>query len=703
MAKDFSGQNLRGRSFKGQDLTGANFSYAYIQGADFTNAILRGANFSHAKAGLKRRRAISLLIVSFILAAISGFSCFVIGSMMVSFFLPGRDYNIIAGIAVLLVLAVFSIVIIRQGLEATLGVVAVAMVVIAVAAAAVGVVAGAGAVAAAAAVAVAGAVVGAMAAAAAGAGAAAVAVSAAAVGAVAVAMAMAVAVAVAVAMAVAVAAAAAGAAAGAVAAAMSWAAAAAAAVLSAYIGWRAIAGDKKYAVVRRIAVSFAATGGTSFRGANLTNANFTQAKLKSTDLRKANVTRTCWANVKKLDFARVGGTILIDSDVRDLLVTGQGRNKRYIGRNLKGANLAGADLRDADLTEADISDATLEGACLERANLTKIQALGANFNQAILTSACLEAWNIDSTTQLDGAVCEYVYLLNNQQERRPSSGEFAPGEFTKLFQEVLNTVDLIFRDGIDWKAFTYSFNKLILDNEGTELEIQSIENKGDGVVVVRVSVPPNTNKAKIHSEFNQNYEVALKALEARYQAELKAKDDQIIIYREKSADMKEIASSLANRPVTVEVKATAESKAMNESADKSRKIEFGSVGGDFNASGQALNLGNIDISGTVTNTIGQLQASNTPEATKLADLLKQLQAAIEVNSDLKLEDKADALEQVKVLAEAGQSPKKEETEGLVRKAIKILKATVAELPTATKLVEACNQLLPAIAKLLGLG
>jgi uncharacterized protein YjbI with pentapeptide repeats len=191
------------------------------------------------------------------------------------------------------------------------------------------------------------------------------------------------------------------------------------------------------APTRRIAFTFAAIGITSFRRANLTDANFTQATLKSTDLRKAIVTRTCWAKVKKLDRARVGGTILINSDIRDLLVTGQGRNKRYIGRNFKGVNLVGADLRDADLTEADISGATLEGACLERANLTKIQALGANFNQTILTGACLQAWNIDSTTQLNGAICEYVYLLNNQQERRPSSGEFAPGEFTKLFQEVL--------------------------------------------------------------------------------------------------------------------------------------------------------------------------------------------------------------------------------------------------------------------------
>lgn len=287
-------------------------------------------------------------------------------------------------------------------------------------------------------------------------------------------------------------------------------------------------------------------------------------------------------------------------------------------------------------------------------------------------------------------------MLNNQQERRPSSGEFAPGEFTKLFQEVLNTVDLIFRDGIDWKAFTYSFNKLILNNEGTELEIQSIENKGDGVVVVRVNVPPDANKAKIHSEFNQNYEVALKALEARYQAELKAKDDQIIIYREKSADMKEIASSLANRPVTVEVKATAESKAMNESADESRNIEISG-----NVTGSTLNLG--EISGTVTTTINQLPDSSQANQAGIKELLTQLQTAIEAENDLPQEDKVEALEQVKVLAEAGRNPQEGAMQKMGKTAIKILKGTITGLPNATKLVEECNKLLPLISKLLGLG
>ena len=132
---------------------------------------------------------------------------------------------------------------------------------------------------------------------------------------------------------------------------------------------------------------------------------------------------------------------------------------------------------------------------MQRANLTKVQALGTCFHQTNLNAACLEAWNIDSTTQLAGAICEHVYLLQNHQERRPSSGTFAPGEFTKLFEEVLSTIDLIFRDGIDWRAFLQTFQDIQVQHEGANLEIQSIENKGDGVMVVRLNANPETDKA----------------------------------------------------------------------------------------------------------------------------------------------------------------------------------------------------------------
>ncbi|MEG3955892.1 pentapeptide repeat-containing protein [Microcoleus sp. herbarium2] len=345
-------------------------------------------------------------------------------------------------------------------------------------------------------------------------------------------------------------------------------------LLGYYIASKVWDAPEKYALVSNIAVVFANVGGTSFRDADLTDATFKDAILKSTDFRKATVTRTCWSNTKYLEQARFGGTILVDPNVRNLLVTLQGINGNYVGCNLKGSHLVDAILSNANFTEADISDANLEGTCLKDSNLTKAQALGTKFNQAILTGACLEAWNTDSNTQLQDAICDYIYLLSNQRERRPSSGNFAPGEFGKLYQQFLDTVVLIFRNGVDWKAFVTAFKKVQVENEGTELAIQSIENKGDGVVLVRVSVPPDTNKGKIHSEFIQNYDLALKAIEEKYQSQIESKDEQITLYRQQLEDSRQreirqnsnmekiidiLANTAANVPVNEsEVKAIAQ-------------------------------------------------------------------------------------------------------------------------------------------------
>jgi uncharacterized protein YjbI with pentapeptide repeats len=316
-------------------------------------------------------------------------------------------------------------------------------------------------------------------------------------------------------------------------------------LLSSYMGWLTVTRDKKFALLRTVAISLASIGGTSFRGSNLTNADFTEATLKNTNFSNIKIIRTNFHLAKNIDKARLDNTILINPIIQDLAVTKRGTNKSYIGYNLKGINLDYADMSYSNLSEADISEATLKCANLEYANLTKTQAVATNFQESRLTGACLEAWNIDSTTQLQRVICDYVYLLNNQQERRPSSGEFAPGEFTKLFQIAINTVDLIFRNGLDLQALSAALAKVKIENEGIPLAIKSIENKGDDVVVVRVDVPESTNKARIHAEFTQNYEFALQQLEIRYQAELKSKDEQISLYRQHQADLKNLMQMIA--------------------------------------------------------------------------------------------------------------------------------------------------------------
>jgi len=336
-------------------------------------------------------------------------------------------------------------------------------------------------------------------------------------------------------------------------------------ILSYYISWRVLKGDEQFISLRKIVLFFTSLGGTDFRNADLTEANFSGAVLKGSRFNNGTIiNRTCWRNAKKIELARLTSTILENRNVRELLVTGMVKDRKelfnrkelFIGINLKGANLANVDLSGIDFTEADLSNATLENASVRNANLIKTQALGVEFRGADLTGACLEAWNIDSTTQLEGAHADYVYLLRNKEERRPNSGIFGEGEFSKLFQEVLNTVDLIFKNGIDWKAFMISFDnlreKIRVESEGADITVQSIENKGDGVFVVRVNVPFEIDKAEVHSEFKQEYSNQLKLIEEKYQASLlQGKENEIAIYRKQNINLMEIIRQQSQKPIQI--------------------------------------------------------------------------------------------------------------------------------------------------------
>ena len=531
MPKDFSGQDLRGRSFKGQNLIGANFSNADIRSTNFKGAILQKANFTGVKAGLQRRWILFLVLLSCFLSGVSGFILVFNGVLIANIFDASHNiYNQALGWVSLVITIVVCIVIIHQGIEISLA--------FAFTFAGVFTFVFAGVKGTAFSVAIAFALFFAF-----------VVILVFAFftlnSAFTIAFTFFAAFAVALIMAIAF---------------------TKARILAAtfavggffaiaYVTWQAVKGDEKYALIRNAALAFIALGGTSFNNTDLTDADFSGATLKNTDFKKANLTRTRFHEAKQLDVARLDNTILAKRDILSLLVTGNGRGKSYIGANLKGANLQDADLKSVNLKDADIAEVTFHRANLEWANLTRTQAIGTDFTNAYMTGACVEAWNIESTTKLDNVDCRFVYLLENpkpgtdDKERRPSSGEFSKGEFTKLFQEVLNTVDIIFRDGIDWKAFIQSFRQVQVENEGTELSVNSIENKGDGVFVIKVNTPSDTDKEKIHSELVQGYQEQLEALESRYNLELQAKDRDIDRYRQRYTDIQEITKLLAEKQV----------------------------------------------------------------------------------------------------------------------------------------------------------
>jgi len=384
--------------------------------------------------------------------------------------------------------------------------------------------------------------------------------------------------------------------------------AAAVAGLGIYMAWRAMAGDEKHAWIRTVAIAFATTGGTSFRNADLTDANFTEAMLKSTDFRKANLTRTCFRKTEKLDRARVGNSILADTRVRELLITGNGYKKSYVGANLQGANLTGVNLNEANLKHANLNEATLNQANLEFANLTETQALATDFTAAYFTGACLEAWNIDvSNTKLDRVDCRFVYFLENakpgtdDRERRPHhiTKCFEPGDFEKIYKKILKPVQILIKKGIDPEAFTVAFQKLMQDfPDITSESIQGIEKKENDVLLT-LKVPEEADKGKIEQIFDEVYQ-------ARLDEQLKAKDEIIAIQKQQYEFIKSLAMQPVNFNITNEVKAIAESKVASDNIDQSRKVEIS--GGTVNATGAgSLSLG--DNGGTTANTIEQLPDS----------------------------------------------------------------------------------------------
>lgn len=120
------------------------------------------------------------------------------------------------------------------------------------------------------------------------------------------------------------------------------------------------------------------------------------------------------------------------------------------------------------------------------------------------------------------------------------------------------------------------------------------------------------------------------------------------------------------------------------------------AGGDVNLTGSTLNLG--EISGQVTNQINQLPEA-TSDQPSLKDLLTQLQTAIDQDTELGDDEKAEALGEVAKLAKAGTAPKEGKMQNLAKRATTTLKAIAETLTDTSKLASACKTLLPMILTL----
>lgn len=100
----------------------------------------------------------------------------------------------------------------------------------------------------------------------------------------------------------------------------------------------------------------------------------------------------------------------------------------------------------------------------------------------------------------------------------------------------------------------------------------------------------------------------------------------------------------------------------------------------------------ISLNGPITYALNMFDQNLASQ--DITEAMIQIQTAIESEPNLKDEDKIEALEQIKILAEAHKNP--EAMKKQVRTALKILRGTIYLLPNTANLVKKSNKLLPII-------
>ncbi len=535
MAYEFHHTKLRNVDFRGKDLTGANFSHTDIRGTDFSNAILIAANFNNAKAGLPNSKVLTFVILLLVLSLLAGLLAGYAGAFIGQLLSHTSDANKLFGIISLSTILTFFIVVTSYGLNVTLAILITlvsASLVIALALfpenktgddLVIGALLST--------IALAGTLTGF------------------------VNMAVAVAVARILALPVprpfTVFTAIVGVILGvlfgveterngtefslmdlAIALVVASLVGLVTILFGMYIGWLAISGNKKYSLIKDLAVGIVARGGTNFRGANLTDADFTQSTLKSVDFRQANLTRTCWFHAEHLYNARLEGTYLQDPKVRQLLITKDGRDGNFDFLNLRGLNLQDANLQDTSFIGTNLSESTLENANLSGAKLAQSQLYQANLNSACLTGAYIQNWGISTDTQLENVECEYIYMqlpTNDDPDpwRKPDdrNESFKQGDFADFIAPIIKTLDLyktqnidprqvgskfksldLFHyEGIDPTAAAIAIIQLAEQNPDADVQIVALEGRGEEKIRLQAIVAGDANPSELNREYFEKY------------------------------------------------------------------------------------------------------------------------------------------------------------------------------------------------------
>ena len=416
--------------------------------------------------------------------------------------------------------------------------------------------------------------------------------------------------------------------------------------------------------------------GSDFRGADLSGAKFVNAHLEVTDFTNAKCDLINWQGAefylcklpKNIEDNKIG-YLCRNPD--------KGRGENYTSLDFRNTYLQNVDLVDAILRNANFNGADLRGAKLTNANLSNLQALGTDFSGATLTGSCIDNWGINSNTKFDDIVCDYIFLsqkidengdlVYDPESRKPANGNFQQGDFAKLMRQYQDGLDLIFRNGDDPKTFAFALQKLMDEYEEAQLQFGGLQNLGDGDIVLRLTVGNSqVPKSKLHSFFTETKKIAqsffsqglnqnsqkLESEIKQLKKELADKDRQLesslVRTKHSPSDNAKVGNNFSLISVIVQDSMFGKKTDIKAGGDVSG-VADGNISG---VAGKDLKgVAGRDISGQVTITIQQLRDSNTPEAPKLADLLTELQQAINESTELVEKDKTQAL---KYLDKIGQ-------------------------------------------------
>ncbi|MEO0646139.1 MAG: pentapeptide repeat-containing protein [Cyanobacteria bacterium J06650_10] len=308
-------------------------------------------------------------------------------------------------------------------------------------------------------------------------------------------------------------------------------------LLGLFVGRKALINDPKYRLIFTACIVLSTQKGTCFRGANLTDANFSQTTLRSTDLRQAILTRINWFKSKYLNQARVDkGTYLENDRVRQLLIHRDANGQVFDGLNLQGLNLQSAHLQNASFIGTNLSGTNLESADLTGAKLAKTQLYQANLKGAILTGAYIQDWGISPMTYLDQVICDYIYMqlptpVDPDPCRKPDNKKenFKPGDFSAFISPIIKTldlyqqqnfdprriatayktIDLFHYEGIDPSAVAIALKQLAEKFPEAGLEVISLEGRGEEQIRLQAKVTGQADRSRISSEYFEKYREAI--------------------------------------------------------------------------------------------------------------------------------------------------------------------------------------------------